>query len=61
MRMKQHKRANRGAVVLLLLCIGIQFVCMAQDKKEPVSGEEAEIRALEDRFVAALTQEISMQ
>jgi len=51
--MKQHKRANRGAVVLLLLCIGIQFVCMAQDKKEPVSGEDAEIRALEDRFVAA--------
>ena len=52
--MRQNKRANSRAFVLLLLLLTvIQNFCMGQSKIQPVSGDEAEIRALEERFVAA--------
>ena len=45
-------------MLLLLLFIGVQFFGSAQTKKEQdmttVKDDEAAIRALEDRFVAAL-------
>lgn len=51
---KQNKRVNRGAVVLLLfLCIGFPCLIRAQNKKKPMSDDEAEIRAVEKRFIAA--------
>lgn len=70
--MKQDKRGygysqmparniHGGAFVpLLLLCMGIQFVGVAQPEKEQktttvrVQDDEAAIRALEDRFAAAV-------
>jgi uncharacterized protein (TIGR02246 family) len=52
--MKHDQR--RGALVLLLLfCIGIQFLANAQIKKEQdmTTDDEKAIRALEDKFAAA--------
>ena len=55
------RNVNRIAfIVLLLLFIGVQFFVKAQTKKEQdmttvrVSDDEAAIRALEDRFAAAV-------
>lgn len=56
--MKQDEPGRRYSyVLLLLLCMGAQSPSNAQTKKEQdmatVKNEEAAIRALEDRFVAA--------
>jgi len=54
MSTKRKERANKGAVVLLvLLCVGIPCLIRAQNKKKRVSDDEAEIRAVEKRFIAA--------
>jgi len=52
--MKHKNRANRSAVALLLLaCVGIPILIRAQNKKKAISDDEAEIRAVEERFIAA--------
>lgn len=52
--MKHKKRVSRSSFVLLLfLCVGIPFVIRAQNKKKALLDDEAEIRAVEERFIAA--------